>query len=236
MKPNVFHSLVGLTVVLFQPASFAAEPQAPTVEGVWKWTFTMPDGSQVTPRLEIKDDAGRWTGVTRLRQGTDAAVTNLTVNGDQISFEVARERDGGVVLTRYSGIWNSNTIKGKIVSNWTGEERTYDWEAKRSADATGAWKWSAGFGGPRAESRVTLKQEGEKLTGKYSSSRGGEIEVKRGKIKNGEISFEVERERDGEVTVSRYYGTLSGNKIVGKSEANFFGQQRTNTWEAVRAD
>ena len=124
-----------------------------------------------------------------------------------------------------------------MVSNWSGEEQSYDWEAHRSVGATGTWKWSTSFGGgPRLESRLTLKQEAEKLTGKLTSARGTDSDIKKGKIKKGDVYFEVERERDGEKLVSRYYGKLSGNKIHGKMEVNFSGEPRTNTWEAVRAD
>ena len=78
--------------------------------------------------------------------------------------------------------------------------------------------------------------EGEKLSGKLNSPRGGDTEIKKGKFKKGEVSFEIERDRDGEKLVSRYYGKLAGNKIEGKMELNFTGEPRTNKWEAVRAD
>jgi hypothetical protein len=219
------------------PEALAQEPKtAFSLEGTWKWTFTMPDGAQVTPRLDLKQEAGLLTGTTRFRPGTETPITNLTVNGSEISFQVVRGRDGSTVATRYSGLWSGDTIKGKIVSNWTGAEQSYDWEARRVTDANGTWKWSAGIAGRRIESRLTLKQEGDKLSGKISSARGGDTDIKKGKFKKGEVSFEVERERDGEKLVSRYYGKLSGNKIDGKMELNFSGEPRTNKWEAVRVD
>jgi len=223
-------------LLLFQAASFAAEPPAnPSLEGTWKWTFTMPDGSQVTPRLDLKLADGKLAGATRFRAGSEMPITNLTVTGSAVSFEVVREREGAQVVTRYSGDWNGDSIKGKIVSNWTGSEETYDWEARRVTDATGTWKWSANAGGRRIDSKLTLTQDGEKLTGKITSGRG-DADIKKGKIKKGDLSFEVERDRDGETLISRYYGKLTGNKIEGKMELNFTGEPRTNNWEAVRAD
>src|SRR5712671_4655362 len=89
--------------------SLSAQEPAHTrsLAGIWKWTFTMPDGSQVTPKLELKEEDGQLTGTTRLRHGTEAPITNLTVNGNQVSFQVVRERDGQEAVTQYSGILSS---------------------------------------------------------------------------------------------------------------------------------
>ena len=227
-------------LVHFTSVSFGQESDnAAKLEGIWKWTFTMPDGSQVMPRLELKlMEDGELAGSTRIRAGTETPITNLTVHGNEVSFQVTRERDGREVVTRYAGILNSNTIHGKMVSNWNGEDQTYDWDARRLAGVGGVWKWSVAFGGGgfRAESALTLKQEGERLTGKLTTTRAGESEIKKGRFKNGHISFETERERDGETFTNRYSGKLSGDKILGHMELNFFGQPRTNKWEATRVD
>ncbi len=196
----------------------------------------MPDGSQVSPILELKQQNGELVGKTSFRQGTEASITNLTVKGAEISFEVVREREGQVVLTRYEGVWSGDKITGKIASNWTGQEQTYDWQARRLIDANGVWKWSSTFGGFRSDSRLTIKQEGDRLTGKLSGGRSGDLDIKHGRFRNGQVTFQTERERDGETYTNRYQGKLTGNKIVGKMELNFFGQPRTNDWEALRTD
>src|SRR5712691_11138608 len=96
-----------------------------SLEGIWKWTFTMPDGSQVTPRLELREEAGHLSGTTRLRPGSEATVTNLTIQGDKVSFEVVREREGRSVATHYAGTWSGDTIQGTITSNSDGSEQSY---------------------------------------------------------------------------------------------------------------
>src|SRR6185436_3914473 len=108
----------------------------------------------------------------------------------------------------------------------------------------GTWKWNAGFGnggfggfgGSRSQSTLKLKQEGERISGKIVGGRGGDTDIHRGKFKNDEITFEVERYRDGEKIITRYYGKLSGDKITGQIESNFAGSPRTNNWEAVRLE
>jgi hypothetical protein len=225
-----------LAAVALHPRLLAQDVATNSVEGVWKWAFAMPDGSRVTPRLELRQKNGQLTGTTRVRQGTDTAITNLSLRGDQIRFQVVRERDGREVVTGYQGTWSGNNIKGKITSNWSGTEQSYDWDARRVADVNGVWKWNSSFGGRQSEYRLTLTQDGEKLTGKLNPPRGADSEIKQGKFQGGDVSFEVEREFGGETFVTRYYGKFSGDKITGKSEGMFFGQPRTNTWEAVRVD
>jgi hypothetical protein len=240
MRPRFTCLLALILFIVSSPAISGQETTATApVEGVWRWTFTMPDGSQVTPRLELKQEAGQWSGTTRIRIGSDTPVTNLVVNGNEVSFQVVRQRDGQEVVTRYAGIWSSNTIRGKISSNWSGAEQSYDWEALRSTGPAGIWKWSSGPRSARFESRLTLKQEGDKgdkLSGKLSGGRGGDSDIHKGRFKAGEISFQIERERNGETFISRYSGKLLGEKILGQMEVNLVGEIRTNRWEATRVE
>jgi hypothetical protein len=196
----------------------------------------MPDGSEVTPKLTLKRKDGAIIGTTRFRAGSETSVTNLTFDGTNLAFEVVRERNGTQTSTRYAGVLRGDIIKGKIVSNWGGEEQSYPWEARRSNDVEGTWKWTTTFGEFRSESTVKLKQDGEKVSGKVSSRRGTDLEVKKGKFKSGKVSFEVERDREGEKSITKYSGMLSGDKIIGTIESEFAGNPRTNQWEAVLVD
>lgn len=223
--------------VLLLSQLFAAELiDVPSVEGIWKWTFTMPDGSRVTPRLKIRRENGQLTGTTRFRPGSETAVTNLLIQGTTVSFEVVRERDGRRTLTQYAGVWSGDLLQGSIAAHRNGEDQHYVWEARRQADAEGTWKWTNQFGTFKAESTVKLKQEGDKLTGKLHTRRAGDAEISRGTLHDGRISFDTERERGGEIYVSHFYGRLSGDKIDGMMELNFFGRLSTNDWNAFRAD
>src|SRR5256885_12784290 len=121
------------------------KPESPAV-GTWKWTFSMPDGSQVSPRLKIKEEEGKLSGTSSFRTGSEVGVTNLTLSANDLSFEVARERDGQPIVSRYSGVINSNKIAGKVTSNWSGEEQSYPWEAVRMAGIDGTWEWGMGGG------------------------------------------------------------------------------------------
>ena len=219
------------------------------LDGTWRWDFTMPDSGKITPTLRVKTgEGGVLTGVTRFRAGTSTPVTNLTLTGSAVSFEVVRERDGEQTVTHYSGTLSGDKIKGKMVSTWTGQNESYDWEAVRYSDVEGTWKWrsgvagggrgGAGRGGGRgggAETTLTLKRDGEKLSGKLQTGRG-DLDIQHGRFRKNEVSFHIERERDGEKSTNFYWGKFSGDTIIGKSTSDFGQGVRTNDWRAARAD
>jgi hypothetical protein len=104
-------------------------------------------------------------------------------------------------------------------------------------DANGTWTWT--FSRPnnvdvKIEMTLKLKQEGDKLTGTLKGPQGGEIEIKDGSVKDGEVKFKVDRERNGNVVSTLYSGKLDGDTIKGKSETEFSGQKRERDWEAKR--
>jgi hypothetical protein len=265
MKTPVGILLCAASFGLFAAIPFAGAAEvdvqtAPTLEGTWRWTFTMPDGTTNRPKLRFTVEDGQLHGTTSFRAGTEVPVTNILVNGDQLSFQVIRQRNGESIVTSYTGKWSEKTINGKIESNWAGEKQSYDWEALRAhVGAEGVWKWTnsffAGFGGGggggRApgtrgggggrgrgfESRVELEQEGEKLTGKTVGNRFGRPSpISNGSITNGEVYFEIERTFGETKSITKYRGKQSGDTINGTMESEFDGEERVLDWEATRED
>ena len=106
----------------------------------------------------------------------------------------------------------------------------------KKADATGTWKWTmqGRQGGQAREVSLTLKQDGEKLTGKMGAGENA-VEIKDGKIsKDGELSFAVTRKRQDQEVTQKYTGKLDGDTIKGKI-ATEGGQGRERDWEAKRS-
>ena len=236
------------------PLALSADKEpitAPTLEGAWRWNFVMPDGTTNRPKLRFTVEEGQLSGVTSFRSGTEAPVTNLVLNGDLLSFQVIRQRNGEDIVTTYSGKWNDKTIKGKIESNWAGDKQAFDWIAERAHHGVeGVWRWTNSFfagrggggGGGRGrgrgfESRVELEQEGEKLTGKTVGSRFGRpTPITSGSITNGEVYFEIERTFGEIKSVTKYHGKQTGDTIKGSMESEFEGEERTIDWDADRVD
>jgi hypothetical protein len=103
-----------------------------------------------------------------------------------------------------------------------------------NADATGTWKWTVSFNGQERTMTLKLKADGDKLTGAMLGRNNQETAIEDGKIKNGEVSFTVTRERNGQKFTTKYSGKVSGDTIKGKAEFERDGQQQSRDWEAKR--
>jgi len=104
----------------------------------------------------------------------------------------------------------------------------------KKADPTGTWKWSLTNQNAQVrESTLTLKLEGDKLTGSISG-RGGDTAITGATLKGDEISFQVTRESGGNTVTNKYSGKLSGDTIKGKMEFNRGGEAQSRDWEAKR--
>ena len=80
-------------------------------------------------------------------------------------------------------------------------------------DVTGKWLFnvttSAGTGTPT----VTLKQQGDSLTGHYSSQTLGEADLK-GTVKDKKIAFTFHIELQGTPLTVNYVGTIESNDVM----------------------
>ena len=94
-------------------------------------------------------------------------------------------------------------------------------QAAPAIDVTGAWAFEvqteAGAGTPQ----VTFKQEGEKLTGHYSSAVLGEAALT-GTIKGSAIEFVVAAEVQGNAIALTFTGTVDDNNSM-KGKVSFAG-------------
>jgi hypothetical protein len=105
----------------------------------------------------------------------------------------------------------------------------------------GIWTWSvpARDGGEPRKSTLTLKKEGEKITGKLVTPgrQGGdprETEITDGKLAGDKLTFTVTREFNGNKFVQKYEGKVSGDTITGKVEFERNGETMSRDWNAKR--
>lgn len=110
-------------------------------DGTWTWTTPGRNGGpDRTQSIKLKAEGDKITGeMAPFREGGEPIkITNGTIKGDEVKFEVSRPgRDGGPArVTKYTGKISGDSIKGKVTNtNQQGEEQSRDWEAKKKADA-----------------------------------------------------------------------------------------------------
>ena len=99
---------------------------------------------------------------------------------------------------------------------------------------TGTWKWSVERNGQTFDQTLKLKLEGDKLTGTLSR---GEMETKidDAKYKDGELSFTVTREFNGNKFTIKYKGKVKGDTITGNTEREANGETTKRDWKAERS-
>ena len=82
-----------------------------------------------------------------------------------------------------------------------------------AADPSGTWTWEMeGRDGQKRTSNLTLKAEGDKLTGAMSG-RQGERPIENGKISGDDISFTMTMQMGGESRKLVYKGKVAGDEL-----------------------
>jgi hypothetical protein len=99
---------------------------------------------------------------------------------------------------------------------------------------TGTWKYTTERNGQTTETTIKLKLDGDKLTGTVTA-RDTETKIEDAKYKDGEVSFSVTREVNGNKFTAKYTGTIKGDVFKGKRETERNGQTQSRDFEAKRS-
>jgi hypothetical protein len=245
---TAFLSLALLCSLSLVRANAAEGAKASDPTGKWTWSMTTPNGETRTSTLNLKKEGDKLTGTVTGRQGNEVPISNGTVKGDEISFEVVREREGNKFTSKFSGKVAGDTIKGKSEFNINGEARSRDWEAKREgaskstadsksgadskANFSGNWKYTFSTpDGNTIEPTMKLKQEADKVTGSVEVN-GNDAKIEDVQLKGNELNFTTRREFNENKIVSKYSTRLEGNTIKGKVQVKFNDQERSYDFEA----
>jgi hypothetical protein len=103
----------------------AADPS-----GTWKWETNF-GGKTRENTLKLKLDGDKLTGTMLGRDNQEIPIENASIKDDTISFSYTREFNNNKFTTKYNGKLSGDTITGKSETNFNGETRTADWNAKR---------------------------------------------------------------------------------------------------------
>ncbi|MCU0249285.1 MAG: hypothetical protein MUE61_03690 [Vicinamibacterales bacterium] len=119
-----------ITFALFVAFTAVAAAQSPA-DG--KWTFTMDSQmGQVAGQVDLKADGGKLTGTFTLDGGRTLQITNGTVSGSDLAFDLVRDRpSGGTMTYNMAGKLDGDTINGVARTDMGGQTVELPWVMKR---------------------------------------------------------------------------------------------------------
>lgn len=119
--------------------------------------------------------------------------------------------------------------------------QTHAADSKVDPSGTYVWTMPGRNGGADRTNSLTLKLDGDKLTGKLlAPGRGGAeptpVEIKDAKLDGSNITFSVTREFNGNSFTNKYAGKVTDGAISGKVEFNRNGETQSRDWEAKKQE
>jgi beta-glucosidase len=129
------------------------------------------------------------------------------------------------------GIWAAS-IEG-LLSHIIGDTAV---AAGAGSSLTGEWIWTIrGPDGNPVEAPLVLKQEGNRVTGKFSRGPDRWLEIENGQVNGSDFTWTVKRDRpDGGTMTYAMSGTLRGDQIAGKARTTMDGNETVADWSAKR--
>ncbi len=110
----------------------AKREQKRDLTGKWNSVFKRQDGTPMETTLQLKQSGEKLTGTQSFNEN-ESEIRDGKVQGDEVSFQIVRQRDDRTVTSKYKGkIQPNGSIKGEIESDWTGEVRKLEWEAQKA--------------------------------------------------------------------------------------------------------
>jgi hypothetical protein len=113
-------------------AATRADDKKADPAGTYTWSVPGRNGGpdrEMTLKLKVED--GKLMGTVSGGQN-ETKIEHGKISGDEVSFDVTRERNGNSFTTKYKGKVTADAITGKIeMPGRDGQSRDRDWTAKR---------------------------------------------------------------------------------------------------------
>ena|GEM_PF-607066 len=106
--------------------------------------------------------------------------------------------------------------------------------AAKQADPVGTWKCEYNIGDQKRTSTLTIKKDGDKLTGTMSWPDQKDTNLKDLKLKDGELTFSAERVLGDNKFNVEYKFTVNGDALKGKGTLDVGGEKRDFDIEGKR--
>ena len=218
--------LTAISVVFLGAVS--AFGQGDTLSGKYEGTAKAAGAADAPITLELKNEGGKISG--HLMNGSSSLeISEGSWSENKLTLKLGPAAKEGVLTAKLDG--------DKLIGDWMAGSQKKSVELKKAAappaataaapvNLSGQWEAVADANGQPFPFLLTLKVEGEKVTG-ASSSQLGEANISTGSWKDGRLSFQLEGQ-NGTITMS---GTVIDGKLSG--EFDYAGQLQ-GKWVAVK--
>lgn len=228
-----FSRTAGLLMFTFLLGAASVALANDTLSGTYEGTVKTAGAADEKVSLELKNDGGKVTG--RLMKGETAIdISEGTLAASKLSLKLgaaAKEGEISAVVEgeKITGDWTAGSVKRTIDLKKVpaaSAEAPPKGPAESTFNLNGEWDGVADAQGQPFPFVLTLKVDGQTVTGS-SSSQLGESVLKNGSWKDGKLVFELEGQ-NGVISMSAVVveGKLSG-------EFDFAGQLQ-GKWVAVK--
>jgi hypothetical protein len=214
-----------LALLLLSSLALCAQTQTPTADqfaGNYKGTAKMGSG-EMDVILEIKSANGKVSG-RAVAGETEYQITSGEITGGKLTLKLGTANPASLVLRQSEdklvGDWISGAQKGTV------ELKKIAAEPSMAEFLTGQWDATADANGQPFPFTLTLKVDGDKVTGS-SNSELGLSNISTGTWKDGKLVFVLES-ANGQIGM---VATIVDGKLVGDFDLS---GQMTGKWAAVK--
>ena len=220
------HAMLLATIVGLSIAAPSSAQTAAAVSGRWTSSFVTAERTYPAT-IELKQDGQTITGnlVTEAKEKVTGAVEGGTIS---FRFQTLDPGGSGALLSisvkctldkdALSGDFTVDDGPGGTFSaqraTAAGQDSGAKADASAKVDLTGSWTLAVDFGSISATPSVVFKQDGETLTGEYTSQQYGSYPLK-GTVKGNQLQFTFTMTIEGNAIDVAYSGTADKDNIKG---------------------
>lgn len=225
----------GLSVLAFWSSPVSAQEKKADPSGTWRWELEL-DGNVIKNVLKLDADKdGKLTGTLETMEQA-LKVEDGKVDGDKVSFTVTVQMEQAVKVS-FNGKQAGDALKGDISAKTGDGNHDFVWDAKRSVDAAdviGAWDLQIETSdGNTLKPMLTVSKSGDALTGSYEHE-GRKLEAKELKVKDNQLTFEIDTELQGSQLHVEFRGRPYGSKLKGTLEYSINGDSGELDFSGMR--
>jgi hypothetical protein len=197
------------------------------LSGLWKITMTLPSGNKLQPAIVLKQSGDAVSGDYIGNSGTKTPLRDVKFKGEELSFRAPDRIEDDAVIFHYVGKKAGDTIKGTAKFGTGDRTASLPFEARKfltpPANLGGMWKLRIPLkNGPTFEPTLKLVQQGMALSGVYVGEHG-ETPITDALVVGDEITFDVQRERDGKKYKLHFQAMVKRDTLEGSVDYAFDG-------------